>query len=1200
MASKTRLFLPSMLATPIDRILRKSSVASSAHTSPGRAFWTPLVMISLMITISLGALFGQSYYGSLRGLVHDPNGAIIPNVKVTLTDKATNISRETITNSDGEYVFSLVVPSSVYAVTAEVSGFKKFEQTGIVITPAGQVTVDLNLAIGNLSETVEVTASDVQPLLVTSTGNNGQVMTRQQLSELPDFGRNLFTFSNKIAQNVIPVGNPSSSGMQTQSAVALTTVAGGMLWQNSFLIDGVNTTAWFGLPVIIPSLEAVDEMKVQLNTYDGEMGRTGGGVFNTTLKSGTNDLHGSLYGGIRRTAWDANLFFNNAAGRPLSPIPNNTLAGSVGGPVYIPKLFDGRNRVFFFAAAEGYDDSVAASATYYVPTAQERVGDFSQTKVKVGNALVPVTIYDPLSTVRNADGTYTRTPFPNAIIPRDRINAVGQNIANYYPLPGSAPAYYGAPDVTFGVSQVSKARQYIGKLDVQLFKWWMVTLSLMRQQTVAPGPNFFGTMASNQQWRLDRTANATAVNNQFVINPTTVVAVRYGFNRFPNVFYTTSEVAGFDPTSLGFPSSYVKQMMGTKFPLITLSTIMAGDQLSNGNGSWNNYVNNTVSAIVSRSQGRHSLKAGFDWRKMLVQGYGYGDMAGSFSFNGIFTQSSPVSPQAATGADLADLLLGYPSSGTTSIAQKLTDYSHYYAAYIQDDFRVNAKLTLNFGLRWERETGLQEIENRLYVNFDKTAKNPLAAGVSGINPQGVLVFAGQGGANLYVGDPNLNKVSPRVGFAYQINPKTVVRGGYGIIRAPQQTPGSPLAPASFTAVSPYIASVDGFATPANSLTNPYPTGLQQPLGTSQGSMTGIGQNVTVWNPTSQSPKIQQYSLEVQRELPYSIVVSAGYLGTRGTHLTGSTAGLDLNQNVLDPSYFSLGSALNTPVANPFYGHGGTGVIGTPTVPQYQLLLPFPTYGAVTFQSTDLNHSNYNSMVIRAQKRFSQGLMVNTMMTWARSFDLASAGNVQMPGPSGVQNPYNPYAEYAASNWQAPLVWSLMFSYELPVGKNKKFQIDNKVADYLIGGWQFNGVAAFRGGFPLSITQTPNRNSSYGYPSQRPNATGVSPVTDGTLEERLRNYINPAAFVAAPQFTYGNLTRYIPMYGPGMANWDLSLFKTVPIYERLRLQFRCELLNAFNTPLFNGPNTTFGSGSFGQITSQANTSRQLQLAMRLTW
>jgi hypothetical protein len=227
-------------------------------------------------------------------------------------------------------------------------------------------------------------------------------------------------------------------------------------------------------------------------------------------------------------------------------------------------------------------------------------------------------------------------------------------------------------------------------------------------------------------------------------------------------------------------------------------------------------------------------------------------------------------------------------------------------------------------------------------------------------------------------------------------------------------------------------------------------------------------------------------------------------------------------------------------------------------------------------------------------------MINTMLTWARSFDLASAGNVQMPGPSGVQNPFDTAAEYAASNWQAPVVWSLMSSYELPFGKTKHFQINNTALDYAFGGWQVNAISVFRSGFPVGITQSQNRNGAYGYAGQRPNATGIDPETSGSLQDRLTNYINPAAFTAAPQFTFGNVGRYIPMRGPGMANWDLSLFKTVPIKERMWVQFRAEMLNAFNTPMFNGPNTTFGSGSFGRITSQSNISRQMQLSLRLTW
>jgi outer membrane receptor protein involved in Fe transport len=323
--------------------------------------------------------------------------------------------------------------------------------------------------------------------------------------------------------------------------------------------------------------------------------------------------------------------------------------------------------------------------------------------------------------------------------------------------------------------------------------------------------------------------------------------------------------------------------MGRKFPIIAGTTTLAGNSLSNGNGSWNNYVNKTFSAVLSKSLGKHNLKTGFDYRRLRVEGFGYGQMSGEFTFNGAFTQSSPTNPVAGTGADLADLLLGFPNDGFAVKAEKLSDFTNYYSFYVQDDFRISSRLTLNLGVRWDREDGLRENEDRLIVDFDKNATNPLSAS-AGVTSKGVLRFAGANGEPSYVGDPNLNRWAPRLGFAYQIQSKTVVRGGYGLMWAPVSTPGSPLAPASYTATTPYIATNDGFATPANILTNPFPSGLIPPLGKSQGDLTGIGQSVTVWAPFSKSPRIHQLSFDVQHELPGNIAVSVGYLGTRGRHL----------------------------------------------------------------------------------------------------------------------------------------------------------------------------------------------------------------------------------------------------------------------------------------------------------------------------
>lgn len=594
--------------------------------------------------------------------------------------------------------------------------------------------------------------------------------------------------------------------------------------------------------------------------------------------------------------------------------------------------------------------------------------------------------------------------------------------------------------------------------------------------------------------------------------------------------------------------------------------------------------------------GRHSLKAGFDYRKIKAAGNDANDAAGNYQFNGIFTKSAPTSGGTG-GSDLADMLLGYPSAASIYTSTKLTDIANYYGLYVQDDFRVSSRLTMNFGLRWEHEPGLYEVNNGMLVNFNGSVANPLAANVSGISPMGEVQYAGNGRTS--VGDPTPNKMGPRFGFAYKLDSKTVVRGGYGIFWAPQFALGSPIATVGYNQTTSPSASVDNNMTPALSLTNPFTSGILQPVGNTLGSLTGIGQSFSLVDPTAKSPYVQQYSFDVQRELPGGIAAEVGMVGSKSSHLTTATASINLN--ALNPSLLSEGTALTKSVANPFYGHGGLGVIGTANVQESQLLLPYPAYSAISQLFDDNNKAKYYSLVVKAQKRLSKGLGLLTTLTWSRNWDESGGGpgNTLNSGSKGPQNPYNMAAEYAFSNIDTPLRWSTAISYDLPVGKGHALASHGPM-NYIVGGWVLNAVTIYQTGFPLQISQATNFNSAFGYASQRPNATGTSPVTSGSLEQRLNNYINPAAFSSAPQFTFGNVGRTIDMRGPGQANWDMSVFKNVTIKEVLKAQFRCEALNAFNTPLFYGPGVSFGSSSFGKITSQANFSRQLQLALRFSF
>jgi hypothetical protein len=1116
----------------------------------------------------------------VRGVVSDAQGGAISGVKISLINGGTGELRSALTAGSGTYDFTALSPAT-YSLIAEHPGFKKFERKNIIIDTQELVTVDVKLEVGAVSDSVMVT--EEVPLVEASNASQGQVLDNQKLIELPNLGRNPFMLS-KLAANVIPVGNPAYNRMEDQSGSSSISISGGPVRGNNYLLDGVPITDSSNRAIIIPSLEAVQEVKVQANTYDAEMARTGGGMFNTLMKSGANDFHGSAYGHLRRTAWDANSFFNNSGGLPIANQPNDTWGASFGGPVWIPKVYNGKNKTFFWIAAEHYDDTQAASSVFSAPTALEKAGNFSASSV---------TIYDPSAPLL-ASGT--RAPFPGNIIPSSRFNSAGAAIVATYQTASTPPSKYGAPDYPISTTLPDRASQMTGKLDQDITSWWRASISYLRYFSLEPGNTYVGNISAQSQWRLQRRVDTTQVNSIMTLNPTTVLAFRYGFNRFPNYSYDSSQ--GLDLTQYGFSSSFASQIPRqlAQFPYISMTSLYGlGDSDDN---SFFDLASDNFSTSLDKYVGKHALKVGFDYRRIKAAGNDYNTGGGSYSFSGIFTRSSNVN--GSGGADLADLLLGYPASGSITTSVKLTDIANYYGLYIQDNYRVTNKLTVNYGLRWEREAGLSEVNNGLVTNFNTTATNPIAGGVTGILPLGVVQYAGVNGAPTTVGSPYPNKFGPRAGVAYQYDSKTVIRGGYGIFWAPQFAIGSPLATPGYSATTSYIATTNGSLTSAGILSNPFPAGITQPTGNTLGPLEGIGQSISLYSPSGHSPEIQQYSVDIQRELPFGIALEVGYVGSHSTHLTISSA--SININTLNPSYLSMGSALNTSVPNPFYGHGGSGIVGTATVSAYQLLLPFNAFGSISESNNDYNHARYDSGIIKAQKRFSKGLTFLSTLTYSRANDASSGGvgnGTLNAGGGGPQNPYNLAAEYGRSNFDTPLRFSTSFTYELPVGKGKRFVNNNKALDYLIGGWTVNGVSIFQSGFPLQVTET-NNNSAYGYAVQRPNATGISPVTSGSLEARLNDYLNPAAFSIAPQFTFGNVSRTIPVRGPGQVNWDASLFKSVTIREKLKAQFRLEALNATNTPLFGAPSLNVSTSSFGKITSQVNFNRQLQLALRFSF
>ena len=1127
----------------------------------------------------------QTFNSGLRGTVTDATGAALPNAAVTLTDEATQQLRSSISAADGTYVFNAVRPAT-YTLHIQAPGFAPTDRTHIALATQDFLTLDVSLPVGSETNTVQVNAN--APLVDPSTASVSTDLSQRQLEDIPILGRNPY-MTAKVSGVFVNTGNQQFVRFADQNGTSQTSVAGGPVAANLYLVDGVPITDTNNRPIVIPTIESIQDVKVQANTYDAQVGRTGGGVFNTLLRSGSDTFHGSVFGETRQTSWLANDFFANRNGIPRPDSPYYNWGASLGGFVPITH----QNRTFFFIGAEGYIQTSPYTETFAVPTALERVGDFSQSYNADGSL---ETIYDPTKTFTDASGVH-RTPFPNNQIPTAQLSNVGRNIASYFPLPQKGTAT-GQNNFTGTDNVRDHAQEVTVKLDQQIRPWWSVSGSYIFYEALQPLGNPLGTLPGSYSYTYHRQVDTTQVNSTWILSPTTVLTARYGNNRFPNLIAEVSN--GFDPATLGFPTSLTSQLQAKFFPTVFLSRSF--QQLGQNTSSLDNWKSQIINGTLAKTAGKHNLTFGAEYRRLRMDFQDLGDAPGTYTFSGAFTQANPTTVNDGTGSDFADLVLGFPVSGQVETSTFLHTYLDYHAVFAQDDFRVTRRLNLNLGLRYESETGLKEDRNQLAVGFDRTATAQLAPNTT---VTGGILFAGVNGNPRDVGSLSRLKFAPRLGAAYQLTDKTVLRGGYGILYAPTRyDPIAALAP-GYTQYTSYVASNDGNQTPANTLDNPFPSGLLKPTGNAAGLLTGVGSDVTSFDQQFHAPRVQQFSVDVERELPGHVALQAGYIGSRSTNLSPApNGGGAVNVDQLNPSNFSQGAdALSAPVANPYFGNGGTGIIGNPTVAQSQLLRPFPQFRSVNLFISS-SRADYNALLIKAEKRAAYGLSVVGSFTWSRNMDssFATTNSIQSSGIAAPQNVYDLNAEYAHAVNDVPFRFTAGVIYDLPVGRGERFSTGARWSDEILGHWQVNVIPTFQTGFPVAVRQSSNPNSGIvGNGVQRPDLVrGAALGTSGSLFNRLGGYINDAAFTPSNALTFGNAPRTLALRGPGQANWDISLYKNVLIRDRVNAQFRAETYNTFNTPWFAGPNTSYGSGSFGQITAQANFPRYLQLGLRMSF
>ena len=1164
----------------------------------------PLVASLAMLLVMgvAGTALAQSFQGGMRGAIKDAQG-IIPGVTVTLTNEANGTTRDTVSNDSGEYSFPALDPST-YSIKAGVQGFKTFERRGIRIGAQQFITLDIVLEVGTVAETITVTAD--APLIETSNASHAEVLDSKTLETLPSVGRNVFLMAVTVP-TVQSSGDTHWNRMQDQSGASTLSVGGGGVRANNYLLDGFPITDLQNRSSTNPSGEMVEDIRVQVHTYDSEMGRTGGGVFNTAAKSGSNTYRGSAFYLTRPNALIGGGFFNEIRGLPTNDQYWRSPGGGFGGPLI-------KNKTFFWFAGEGYRDGQAQSDNLRVPTAAMRRGDFSNFRDAQGR-MIP--IYDPLTT----DAAGNRQPFPGNIIPANRINPVGQALVNALPLPTLHPEYDdGTLNLPAQTIIESTARQFSLKLDHHFNDNISLNGVFLNQSTFEPDINYFpdAPYAANA-FHLQRDVNVFVMNNTYILSPSTVATFRVGMNTFSddNVMPYPFDMR----TVPGINTNFANSLLVQKFPDVRLN----GGFPDMGNSGLNdtNYYSWGVNGALTKLAGSHSLKTGADYRIIGVDALQNGDSAGVYTFSGIFTRAGNA---AGNNNSVADALLGYPASGTLSLPSPFNQFVKYYAWFVQDDWRVNDRLTVNYGVRLEHETGLTEENNQLVVGFDRNAISPLnvtipadpVAGTPARQVRGGLMFAGQNGANESVGDPPSVKASPRVGAAYSLNDKTVLRGGYGLFWAPwqsglQSTPG----------YSQTTTLQQDTLIPITSVNNPFPNGLTPVSGNSLGLRTGASSAVTFIDQTRDAPRVHQYSLDVQRQLSGDMSIGLTYMGALGRHLTwGGTASGIVNINQLDPRFLPLNNvngvnALTQNVPNPFFGVAGAGSFTTrATIPRNQLLRPFPQFDNVNMIFSTLARSKYDAGVISISKRATGWWGGRISYTYSRLWDNQFAQSNYYSSSPGILNnftadpesPYfNPDAEYGRSLLDSPhkLVASPIF--RLPFGEGRRW-LQSGVGSWLAGGWTVSFVIQMQSGFPMGFTDNTNNTNLLGH-GQRPNVVpGVEILAGGSITDRLRNdpndnlYLNPAAFAQAPLGTIGNAPRYFEgVYSPWRNSTDMALDKQLPFGGSRRATLRLEVINLFNNPWFQALGSSArGNTNFGRVTAQANYSRTMQLTARFTF
>jgi hypothetical protein len=1098
----------------------------------------------LAMVFSVGAV-GQ-IRGSLQGRVMDGSGASIPNARVDLMESATNFHRSTTTTSSGNYVFSDLNPG-IYQIDVTASGFQSLNRDTVSVAVGQTANVDLTLGVGSDRQTV--TVDEESPVLQSQTTDIQTNIPGKAVVAMPLNSRNFVQLTTM------------APGVELPPGTLLPRINGGRPRTNEYLYDGISALQPEpGQVVFFLIIDDIQEFTVEANNVAAEFGRFNGGVVNVATRSGSNELHGSLYEFFRNEDLNARNYFSTASRKP--EYRRNLYGGTLGGPIV-------RNRLFVFAGYQGIKQLIGVTRISTVPTTAERQGIFTGV----------AHIYDPLTTTV-VNGKYVRQEFPSDVITSE-IDPAAQALLSRIPLPTRNGA---ANNYTRTANDADHQNQFDVRVDGLITQqdraFGRYSYFKDVEQPVTPFPDGSGAITGSVIGTGGVTGLSHVLGQQAVLSETHTFSdhslgdFRLGYTRRNNSIAgpTLGDTAA---SALDIPGIPTNAAFNSALPLFTITGFQQLGPSANTSSQFQTGVWELVGSL-SNTRGRHTIKGGIDFRWYQLNAVAPPNPTGAFAFTVTGTNQQGVTN---TGIAFASFLLGQVDTFQIDLQQnRIRPRDHIEEYYLQDDWRATDRLTLNLGARWTLHFPSTELDNQGSVFNLQTQQ---------------LDYLGKDGFSRSARQLHWGNVAPRIGLAYLLTQKTVARSGYGIVFIDQSGITTPFTTPQFPFIQNVQQKTQDNVNAAFTLSNG-PSVAPIPLTPD----AGLGQSVYTANRTAGSGYVQQWNVAVQRQITNTLSFEVAYVGSHIVHV-----GIpDSNLNQLSAGQLSQGASLLTQVPNPYYGQlTASSSIGGPTVTAAQLLKPYPRFLNVATYRNNSGGANYNAAQAKVEQRFSHGMYLLFSYTHSRLIDDASSvfSTTVLSSPNSnsliAADTYRPQLERDVSSGDMPNVTTISGIYELPAGRGHRFA-SGGICNAVFGGWSLNAITLLQSGMPVTVTQATNFNAFAGFALQRPTIVG-----DPTLSPDQRTpakFFNTGAFTTTPQFAIGNASRN-PVRGPAYRDLDLALVKHSKLSERTDLEFRSEMFNVTNTPAFGQPNGSFGSPAFGSITTTVTDPRVVQFALRLS-